>query len=153
MWPHFLKPWGEMYPPVGTLKDQEGQHSETISNLGRRFQTKKVKVTGRNLKTPPTHTSLQIWEGCWFSQDLWNRVWGTLFTFQMGGSVGWASDWSGHDLVIREFEPHIGCTAVTLSEQSPLGIICPLPCWCSLSQKINKTLKRKKEKKNTFQMG
>ena len=27
---------------------------------------------------------------------------------RLGGSVGWASDFgSGHDLVVREFEPHV----------------------------------------------
>ena len=31
---------------------------------------------------------------------------------RLGGSVGWTSDFgSGHDLAVREFEPHVGLCA------------------------------------------
>ena len=57
----------------------------------------------------------------------------------LGSSVSWASDFSlGHDLRVCEFEPHIGLTAVSLSMQSLLWILCP-PLWpsatCALSFK------------------
>ena len=56
---------------------------------------------------------------------------------RLGGSVGWASDFgSGHDLTIREFEPHVGLCVdssepgacfgfcVSLSLCSPLLALC-----------------------------
>ena len=43
----------------------------------------------------------------------------------LGGSVGGASDvGSGHGLAVREFEPHIGLAALSLSAQSLLWILC-----------------------------
>ena len=56
---------------------------------------------------------------------------------------------SGHDLTVREFEPHVklctGCVESAWDSLSPsLPPPLPLPCWCtcvcalSLSLKINK---------------
>ena len=57
----------------------------------------------------------------------------------LGGSVGRASDFgSGHDLAVREFEPHVGLTAVgAASTSDPLSSsFCPSPA-CAFPQ-INK---------------
>ena len=57
----------------------------------------------------------------------------------LGGSVGGASDFgSGRDLMVREFEPHVGLFAVSLSVQSPLQVLCPplsAPLLIAVSQK------------------
>ena len=38
---------------------------------------------------------------------------------RLGGSVGWASDFgSGHDLMVHEFEPYIGLSAVSIEHTS-----------------------------------
>ena len=54
---------------------------------------------------------------------------------------------SGRDLTVREFEPHIGLCAHSVSL---LGILClpvslPLPASLSLALKMNKSTEKKKE--------
>ena len=43
---------------------------------------------------------------------------------RVGGSVGEVSDFgSGHDVTVRDFEPHMGLSVV--SAQGPFQILCP----------------------------
>ena len=46
----------------------------------------------------------------------------------------------GRDLTVREFEPHLGLWAdgAEPAKDSLSPSLCPLPCLCSLSLKINK---------------
>ena len=75
-----------------------------------------------------------------------NKIRNTHDVGRLGGSVGWASDFgSGHDLTVREFEPHIGlcadssepgacfrfCVSLSLSLSDPP----PFMLCLSLSQK------------------
>ena len=65
---------------------------------------------------------------------------------RLGGSVGEASNFrSGHDLSVREFEPHMGLSAVSTEPASdPLSpsLSAPASLFLSLS-KINKLEKKK----------
>ena len=71
------------------------------------------------------------------------------------GAPGWLSRLrsglsSGHDLVVRGFAPHMGLTAVSLSVQSLLWILCPpshcpSPAYvhmCALSLSVSQKIKR-----------
>ena len=61
-----------------------------------------------------------------------------MFAERLGGSVALASDFgSGHDLAVRDFQPHVRLTAVSLSAHSLLQILCPPLSAPPLSQKIN----------------
>ena len=56
-----------------------------------------------------------------------------LFLGCLGGSVGWASDFSsGHDLAVHEFEPHVGLCADGSEPGACFGFcvslsLCPSP--------------------------
>ena len=61
---------------------------------------------------------------------------------------------SGHDLAVREFEPHVGLCADSSEPAACFGfcvwLSLPLPCLCSVSvPEINK-LKKKKLKRDTL---
>ena len=67
----------------------------------------------------------------------------------LGGSVSWVSDFgSGHDLIVRGFEPHIGLCAdgsePRVCFRFCVSLSLPLPCLCFVFlclSKINKCLK------------
>ena len=53
----------------------------------------------------------------------------------LGGSVCSASDFgSGHDLAVREFEPHVGLCADSSEPGACFGFILSLSLFLSLSQ-------------------
>ena len=65
-----------------------------------------------------------------------------------GGSVGWASNFgSGHDLTIREFEPHVRLAAISTEPtlDSFPAVSVPPQLACSISQKLTFRKKKKKD--------
>ena len=64
----------------------------------------------------------------------------TSFEGDLGGSVGWASDFgSDHDLTTRAFKPHVGLSAVNAQPVSdPLSPSRSVPPQLVLCLKINK---------------
>ena len=80
-----------------------------------------------------------------------------LLSGHLGGSVGWASDFgSGHDLAVREFEPHVGLSADS-SEPGPCFRFCvplslrPTPdCAPSLCLSKMNEHQKKKNKNRTI---
>ena len=66
---------------------------------------------------------------------------------RLGGSVGWASDFgSGHDLTVREFEPHVGLCADSSEPGASFRFcvflsLCPSPAH-ALSLSVSKIDKR-----------
>ena len=71
----------------------------------------------------------------------------------LGGSVGWASNFgSGHDLMVREFEPHAGLCADSSEPGARFWLcvslsLCPsLTCAVSLSLSLSLSLSPLKNK-------
>ena len=68
------------------------------------------------------------------------KIYKELIKGRLGGSVGWASDFSsGHDLAVHEFEPRVGLWADG-SEPGACFRFClplslPLPRSCSVDRK------------------
>ena len=83
-----------------------------------------------------------------------------LVEWRLGGSVSWASNFSsGHDLMVRGFEPHVGLCAdssepgaclgfcVSLSLSAPFLLMLCFGLSLSLSLKYKYTFKKLKKKK------
>ena len=99
------------------------RHSNSVAVLGERPQTT-CKWTG---------TAVYPWH---WAVHMSRNILKIFFKGRLGGSVGWVPDFgSGGDLMVHEFEPRIGLTAVSTEPTSdPLFHLPPLPCSCSQKQ-------------------
>ena len=75
------------------------------------------------------------WHNVVMMKNIKERFWGGKFDYFikmhlsagcLGGSVGWAADFcSGHDLVVREFEPRVGLCADSSEPEPVLDSVSP----------------------------
>ena len=118
-------------------------------------------VQNRTVTVPAPHCWTGTWTQLYFfipgigliAQDTMSNKMDRVSVFKEllveghpGGSVSWASDFgSGHDLVVHEFEPHLGLAALgTEPASDPLSPSLSAPPPPAFSPRYIKTLKKKK---------
>ena len=118
-WPTHCLPCGRK---PGSLKGKESITKEDMDSSGLcpSLQLLHIKVHYKQSKN--THGILG--ENCQTYNQLFHILINNLIQGRLGGLVSWASNFgSGHDLMVREFEPRVGLCAVS-SEPGACFIFC-----------------------------